>query len=160
MGIAAGEAVCRPISGSLIFEIFTPSGRGVANGIFSWGVYFGYGLAYVLGIYMTSANILDYGWRSVYVICALPGLVIGICIAIFLKDPKYEHYTRADNTQTQVCNLIFNIQTKITRQVFSGYNSLLHCVSGESILCQKFTFIKKSTILSQSLRNFVKMRYS
>ena len=120
MGIAAGEAVCRPISGSLIFEIFTPSGRGVANGIFSWGVYFGYGLAYVLGIYMTSANILDYGWRSVYVICALPGLLIGICIAIFLKDPKYEHYTIADNTQ--VCNLIFN---EFIKQVFSRYNSLL-----------------------------------
>ena len=37
---------------------------------------------------------------------------------------------------------------------------VVHCVSGESILCQKYAFIKKSTILSQSLRNFVKMRYS
>ena len=42
MGIAAGEAVCRPVAGSLLFELFSPSGRGLANGIFSWGVYYGY----------------------------------------------------------------------------------------------------------------------
>jgi hypothetical protein len=30
-----------------------PSARGLANGIFSWGVYYGYGLAYVVGIYLT-----------------------------------------------------------------------------------------------------------
>ena len=36
----------------------------------------------------------------------------------------------------------------------------LHCVPGESILCHKYAFIKKSTIFTQSLRNFVKMRYS
>lgn len=58
MGIAAGEAVCRPVSGSLIADLFTPSGRGLANGIFSWGVYYGYGLAYVIGIYLTSADVL------------------------------------------------------------------------------------------------------
>ena len=51
--LSSGEAVCRPISGSLIAEVFTPSARGLANGIFSWGVYYGYGLAYVVGIYLT-----------------------------------------------------------------------------------------------------------
>lgn len=54
----AGEAVCRPISGSLIAELFEPSSRGLANGIFSWGVYYGYGLAYVIGIYLTQVIIL------------------------------------------------------------------------------------------------------
>ncbi len=58
MGIAAGEAVCRPTSGSLLADLFSPSGRGLANGIFSWGVYYGYGLAFVIGIYMTQADIL------------------------------------------------------------------------------------------------------
>merc|ERR1719431_2360771 len=40
MGIALGEAVCRPAASSLIAEVFSPDNRGVANGIFSWGVYF------------------------------------------------------------------------------------------------------------------------
>ena len=34
------------------------------------------------------------------------------------------------------------------------------CVPGEWILSQKYAFIKKSTIFTQSLRNFVKMRSS
>ena len=54
--LSSGEAVCRPISGSLIAEVFTPSARGLANGIFSWGVYYGYGLAYVVGIYLTKVT--------------------------------------------------------------------------------------------------------
>ena len=90
--LAAGEAVARPVSGSLIFEVFPPSGRALANGIFSWGIYFGYGLAFVLGIYMTNADVLGYGWRSVYVICSLPGIIIGIAIMLFLQDPKYNPY--------------------------------------------------------------------
>lgn len=97
MGIAAGEAVCRPVAGSMLFELFSPSGRGLANGIFSWGVYYGYSLAFVLGIYMTQADILGYGWRSVYVICAIPGIFMGIIIGIFLRDPRYKAYQLADS---------------------------------------------------------------
>ena len=42
-------------------------------GIFSWGVYYGYGLAFVFGIYITKADVLGYGWRAPYVLAALPG---------------------------------------------------------------------------------------
>merc|ERR1719397_14770 len=41
MLIAMGLSVCRPVSGSLIAEMFSASYRGVANGVFSWGVYYG-----------------------------------------------------------------------------------------------------------------------
>lgn len=98
MGIAAGEAVCRPVAGSLIFDMFSPSGRGLANGIFSWGVYFGYGLAFVLGIELTKLDILGHGWRSVYVMCALPGIVIGVVIGVIVRDPKYQSYELATTT--------------------------------------------------------------
>ena len=64
--------------------MFTASHRGVANGIFSWGVYYGYGLAYVFGIYITDANILDYGWRAPYI---LAGTLLITCFRIVF-DPK------------------------------------------------------------------------
>ena len=63
-----GEAACRPTSGSLIAELFPPSARGVANGIFNWGIYYGYGLAYIMGGPFAEWNVLGYGWRSAYVI--------------------------------------------------------------------------------------------
>ena len=70
----------RPVSGGLIAELFSASSRGVANGIFSWGVYYGYGLAFVFGIYLTKADVLGYGWRAPYVLAALSGLVLAILL--------------------------------------------------------------------------------
>jgi len=88
MMIAAGLSVCRPVSGGLIAELFSASSRGVANGVFSWGVYYGYGLAFVFGIYITKADVLGYGWRAPYVLAALPGIVLAVLLATTVKDPR------------------------------------------------------------------------
>ena len=69
---------------------FRPDSRGVANGIFSWGVYFGYGLAYIFGIYLTDLNVLGYGWRASYVIGGAPGIIVGILIFLTIRsDPGW-----------------------------------------------------------------------
>ena len=52
------EAALRPAAGSMIPEIFTPSLRGTANGIFSWGIYWGYGLTFTLGNYLAPLDLL------------------------------------------------------------------------------------------------------
>ena len=44
------------MSSALIADLFTASARGVANGVFSWGVYLGFGLAFVLGINLTQVE--------------------------------------------------------------------------------------------------------
>jgi len=90
VGIAAGEAVCRPISGGMIADAFSPSARALANGVFSWGIYFGYGLAYVIGINLTQLDVLGYGWRAAYVIPALPGFIIAALLFLTVKDPASE----------------------------------------------------------------------
>ena len=99
--------IFRPISGSLIFDLFTPAGRGVANGVFSWGIYFGYALAYILGITAVDADILGHGWRSVYVMCSIPGFAIGISILLFLQDPKYQRLTSTNNSEVSTDSNIF-----------------------------------------------------
>lgn len=88
MLIALGLSVCRPASGALIADIFPAQYRGVANGIFSWGVYYGYGLAFVFGIYITKADILGYGWRAPYVLAALPGILLAGLLATTVQDPR------------------------------------------------------------------------
>ena len=79
----------RPVSGSLIAEMFTANHRGVANGIFSWGVYYGYGLAFVFGIYITDANISGYSWWAPYVLAGLPGILISVLILATFRDPRH-----------------------------------------------------------------------
>lgn len=92
-----GLAVCRPVSGSLIAEMFSANYRGVANGVFSWGVYYGYGLAFVFGIYITSADVLGYGWRAPYVLAGLPGVVLAVLILTTFPDPRQENTGEAEN---------------------------------------------------------------
>jgi len=87
MGIAAGEAAIRPAGGSLIAEMFSAQQRGIANGIFSWGVYFGYGFSFLFGIYLTQFNVLGYGWRATYVIAGLPGIFISAALLV-IDDPR------------------------------------------------------------------------
>ena len=91
----------------MIFDLFTPAGRGVANGVFSWGIYFGYALAYILGITAVDADILGHGWRSVYVMCSIPGFAIGISILLFLQDPKYQRLTSTNNSEVSTDSNIF-----------------------------------------------------
>merc|ERR1719348_2608485 len=87
MGIALGEAVCNPAARSLIAEMFGPASRATANGIFSLGVYLGYGLAF-FGPMVGDLNILGYGWRVPYIISGIPGLFIAVLIFITVKDTR------------------------------------------------------------------------
>lgn len=87
MGTALGEGTIRPAGSSLIAEMFHSNHRGVANGIFSWGVYFGYGFSFLFGIYLTEADLLGQGWRATYVVAGLPGLVVAAMLWC-LQDPR------------------------------------------------------------------------
>ena len=60
----------------------------MANGIFSWGIYFGYGLAYIYGKYLSDADILGQGWRAAYVIGGGPGILIGVLILLILRETR------------------------------------------------------------------------
>ncbi len=78
----------RPLGGSLIADLFDPNTRGLANGIFSWGVYIGYGLNFIFGDYVAPEDIGGYDWRSTFIFGCVPGIPIGIII-FFLTDPRY-----------------------------------------------------------------------
>jgi len=68
-------------------DLFDAKTRGVANGIYSWGVYIGYGLTYIFGNYVATEDLLGYDWRSVFILGSIWGIPIGVII-FFLKDPK------------------------------------------------------------------------
>jgi len=112
MGIALGEAVCRPAASSLIAEVFSPDNRGVANGIFSWGVYFGYGMAYIFGIYLSEADVLGYGWRAAYVIGGAPGVLISIAIFVTVRDPRQKkEEEKTEGKKTAVISYLKDLRT-------------------------------------------------
>jgi len=75
------------VAGSLIADLFDPKTRGVANGIYSWGVYIGYGLTFVFGNYVAPEDLLGYDWRSVFILGSSWGIPLGFLI-FFVPDPK------------------------------------------------------------------------
>lgn len=68
----------------MISAIFSSSNRGVANGIFFWGVYVGFGLAFLLGIHSSQIG-LD--WRSSYILVATPGYIASLLLLFTLNSP-------------------------------------------------------------------------
>ena len=80
--IGAGEATLTPTSLSLLSDIFPPSKRSMATGIYYIGVPLGTGLAFVL------AGLLGpiYGWRNCFYGMGALGVLLTLAV-LFIKDP-------------------------------------------------------------------------
>ena len=56
--------------------------RGKAIGFFTWGLFMGFSLSFVL------INVEErYGWRMVYFISGVPGVVLGVIMLFTVKEP-------------------------------------------------------------------------
>ena len=53
--------------------------------MFYWGLYIGFGLSFVLGTFVASANIFGLGWRAGYIIGGVLGMIVGVAL-IFIRD--------------------------------------------------------------------------
>ena len=62
------EAACTPVSVSIIADLYPSDFRGAATGIFNWGIYFGYGFSYLVGVYGTKVDIFGLSWRFAYIV--------------------------------------------------------------------------------------------
>ncbi|CAL4234721.1 unnamed protein product [Meganyctiphanes norvegica] len=87
MLIGAGDSCFTPTCTSMITDMFPKSHCGMALGIFNWGVYFGYGLSYLIGNFVTTADIGGMGWRMSYIVSGVIGIFVTLLLAVFVKDP-------------------------------------------------------------------------
>jgi MFS family permease len=81
--LAVFESVCAPCAYSLIADYFPPEVRTTANACFAGCIF--------VGAAMNSAStelIALMGWRAAYAIVGLYGILVGVLILIFVKEPK------------------------------------------------------------------------
>jgi predicted MFS family arabinose efflux permease len=71
LGVGLGEATCAPAGQSLIGDLFPPRQRARAMGIFMLGLPAGISLAYFTAGALGAAL----GWRKVFLIACVPGLI-------------------------------------------------------------------------------------
>jgi len=82
MGVGIGEASCAPAATSLLGDLYHPHERARAMSIFMLGLPVGVSLSYLVGGVIAQ----HYGWRAVFYIAGLPGLILALA-ALFLREP-------------------------------------------------------------------------
>ncbi len=83
MGVGVGEATLSPSAFSLLSDYFPKERLGTALSIFSMGVFFGSGLALIVGGLVIGAV---GSWRLTFLIVGLPGL-LATQLAFTIKEP-------------------------------------------------------------------------
>ncbi len=85
-GVAVGEAGCIPPAHSLIADYFTRAERPRAVGLYMLGA----PLASLVGYLVAGWLNQIYGWRGLFVLLGLPGLVLSALAWFTLKEPRLE----------------------------------------------------------------------
>jgi MFS family permease len=81
--VGVGEATLGPAALSLLSDYFPPRMRATVQGIYSFGIAIGAGLAFLLGGWIGQT----FGWRSAFYFLGFPGLLLAV-IVFFLKEQR------------------------------------------------------------------------
>jgi len=85
--LGAGEAIMYPASNQFVARWIPSEERGIANGVIFAGVGIGAGITPPL----ISAIMLQYGWRSSFLLSALIGLAVGAVWYVAARDTPESH---------------------------------------------------------------------
>jgi MFS family permease len=81
--VGVGEAGTSPQSHSIIADLYPPSRRSTPIAIYGCGINAGLFLGYIIGGVLTEST----GWRAAFKVIGVPGLVLVLVTAAFLREP-------------------------------------------------------------------------
>lgn len=84
IGVGIGEAGCSPPSQSLIADVYPPSRRSGALGIFGAGSPVGAAVGLAAGGLLAETV----GWRWTLILAGVPGVVIGLLVLFTIREPR------------------------------------------------------------------------
>jgi MFS family permease len=90
MGVGIGEATLSPSAFSLLSDYFPKARLATALSVFSMGIFFGSGLALILGGLIIGAV---GSWRLTFLIVGLPGLLMAL-LALTIREPPRKDLLR------------------------------------------------------------------
>jgi MFS family permease len=88
LGVGVGEAAGTPPSHALISDYFPPSRRAFALAVFSVGASTGVAMAHLVGGWVNEL----WGWRMVFVVAGVPGLVLAALLRFTVREPPRGHF--------------------------------------------------------------------
>ena len=97
MGVAVGEAGTTPAAHSMISDLFPPSERARALGIYSMGVSLGILIGFMIGGWIVHL----WGWRAALLTAGVPGLVLAAVVRLTVAEPPRRQFEAATASETQ-----------------------------------------------------------
>jgi MFS family permease len=86
LGVGAGEATAFPAVMSLIPDLFRPRVRGTAIGVFQSSSFIGI----VGGTVIAGVLAASLGWRPMFMVCGIAGLVLATVVVLTVREPARE----------------------------------------------------------------------
>ena len=83
IGVGVGEAGSNPPSHSIIADLYPPEERTTAMAIFGTGINWGILLGFLIGGWVAEW----YGWRAVFFVVGVPGLILAAIVQFTIKEP-------------------------------------------------------------------------
>ena len=93
IGVGVGEAGGVPPSQSLLADIFPPGQRSLAQGVLASGT----NIAVLVGLFGGALLADAFGWRSVFWIFGLPGIVLAVVIRLTVREPVRAPHAATDD---------------------------------------------------------------
>jgi MFS family permease len=117
MGVGVGEATLSPSAFSLLSDYFPKERLGTALSVFSMGIFFGSGLALIIGGLVIGAV---GSWRLTFLIVGLPGLLLALLVYT-IKEPQRQNLLRTASGEASDLSLseVFD-QVKLRWQSVAG----------------------------------------
>lgn len=117
-GVAVGEAGSVPSAQSLIAEYFDRAERPRAMAIY----FANYSISMIIG-YLIGGWLLElFGWRTTFMIIAVPGLVIAIWVKLTLREPRLNFVNQEPTGgQPMMATLTILWQQKTFRQILAAF---------------------------------------
>lgn len=129
IGVAASEAGGAPASLSILSGLFPPHRRATAASIFYTGSGLGLSFSFLVG----GLAAAELGWRAVFVLFGLPGLLLALLIALTVKEPpRPAEAAAAPGGNTVVADALGLLTAPVLRLVYIG--ATLYCLSTAAVL--------------------------
>jgi len=84
MGVGIGEAGGTPPATSMISDLYPPSQRATALGVYTLGI----GLGIMAGFPLGGIVYENFGWRAAFLVAGAPGLILAIVVRLTVAEPR------------------------------------------------------------------------
>jgi len=157
MGVGVGEAALSPSAISLIADAFPPGQLGLALSFYSMGIYFGSGLAMIVGgsVVQSLSHRPELtlpllgtiaSWRATFLIVGLPGLFIAL-LTLTIREPQRRALLRtSDGSVTHLPLRVVWQQLRLRFRSFLGLSigMVFQALSGFAFLAWGPAFLERT----------------